>query len=359
MECIICLSELDNKTYHCSNTLCNDKFCEECSILLIKYSREESLLPLCPSRNCQSTLLLCDISSLPKEIIYEYEQCCLDFFLKDQGDTVKKQLQERNIINQLRKERQQFISQTYPEAIALVASITFKNKMNKIDKQQQKIVQKQIELNNRKCMNTICSGYLDDNLMCLICYTNFCKQCEKIIDINHKCKQEDLDSVNIVNNMIRCPGCKLPVFKNEGCNYITCSNCSTNFEYTTGELSSHGSHNIKLNIDLNQTYKLSFSYKHKVPEHLLSLLLDLENLEPKKLNKNMILVPIKEYYQTNNRNVAKKLVKQLEKYYLNQYKVRDYIKYMIKIEELLNKSNVDSNEFNSLLLKSIRLIKNN
>jgi hypothetical protein len=372
MECIVCFSDIEGKSYQCSNPKCDDKFCDECLTLLIKYHKEESLLPVCPSRNCRSTLLLCDIRSLPKNIITEYEQCCLNFFLKDQGDNVKKQLLEKNIIDQLRKERQQFITQTYPEAIALVATITFKSKLNQLDKQKKKIVQKQIESSNRKCMNTICGGYLDDNLQCLTCSTNFCKRCEKRLDTNHKCKQEDLDSVNIVNNMIRCPGCNLPVFKNEGCNHITCSNCDTNFEYTTGELSSHGSTNTKLNIDINQVQRLSFSYKDRIPKNILPLLLELESFEPKKLNKDIILLPIKEYYQIidfqdgknsqNNgniriNNISKKLAKQLEKYYLNQYKVQNYMNHMIKIEELLTKEKINQLELNKILSQSIQLMK--
>jgi hypothetical protein len=110
MECIVCLSEIEGKEYHCSNGRCKQKYCAECVILLIQYCKEEALLPLCPSTNCKSTLLLCDLNGLPKQSVEIYEQCCLNFFIKDQGDSVKKQLQEKEMIKHLREERQRFIS---------------------------------------------------------------------------------------------------------------------------------------------------------------------------------------------------------------------------------------------------------
>ena len=358
-DCIVCLSEIEGKKYHCSNKSCKDKYCEECLILLIQYCSEEKMIPVCPSTNCKNTLLLCDLSSLPKDIICLYEQCCLDFFLKDQGDYVQKQIQEKKIIQQLREERQRFITQTYPEAISLIAQISFKSKLRQLEKYKKELIEKQLNLSKRHCMNSVCKGYLDDNLKCMLCQTQFCNQCEKRKQDNHQCKREDLDSVNIVNNMIRCPGCYLPVFKNEGCNSITCSNCKTNFEYTTGHLGGHGSNNAKLNIDLNQRHKLSYSYKDHISEQLMPLLLDIEHLEPKLINKDTLLVLIKEYFETKNKIVddqsmltnraAKKLAKQLERYYLNQYKVRDYMTYMVELEDLLIHNKITKDNMNQIL----------
>lgn len=339
MSCIICLFPIDGEKFSCSNPSCHEVFCDECLIALIKYSTEEVLLPICPSRNCQQILLLCDVKALAKmdkSLVQQYEKCCLQFFLKTDGDGVKQKLQEKQLMEQLRKDRQQFITQTYPEPIALIASISFKNKLTKLEKEKQKITKEQELLNKRKCMNGQCSGYLDDDFCCTLCDTTFCTKCEKKIGKKHECKKEDLDSVSIVNDMIRCPGCRLPVFKNVGCNHITCSNCDTKFEYTTGEISEHGSQNAKLNIDLNMIKPLSFTHKDKLSKDAYDLLVNVESKKPKEITKDIITGALKGHYTKGDPECGRKVVKALEKYYLNQYEMKRYMKQMIRVEEMLN-----------------------
>lgn len=361
MTCIICLFPIDDTKYTCSNPKCKEPFCQECLVMLIQYSLEESLLPACPSRNCQHTLLSCNLYKLPKEVIVMYEKCCFQFFLKSDGDVVNNQLNERKVLEQLREERQRFIIQTYPEAISLIATIAFSSKLTKLEKQKQKLLKDQALLNKRKCMNSVCNGYLNDDLVCMLCENQFCKQCErKILQNNnnnnkeHQCKQEDLDSVSIINDMVRCPGCKLPVFKNVGCNHITCSNCSTNFEYTTGALSSAGSNNSKLTVDLDQIKPLSFTHKDKLSSNVLQLLVEVESLQPKPLSKDIILLPLRDYYNNKDAHLcANRLVKALERYTLNQMKVKEFMNKLIVFEELLN-----SNKSDDTLRKKLLKIKN-
>lgn len=347
MNCIICLFPIDGIKFTCSRPSCNEVFCDECLIALIKYSTEEVLLPICPSRNCQQVLLLCDIKELIKEnksILGDYEKCCLQFFLKSDGDGVKQKIQEKQLMEQLKKDRQQFITQTYPEPIALIASISFKNKLNKLEKEKQKIAKEQELLNKRKCMNGQCTGHLDDDddnkhkgvYECDTCENKFCIKCEKKIGKKHECKKEDLDSVSIVNDMIRCPGCKLPVFKNVGCNHITCSNCDTKFEYTTGEISEHGSNNAKLNVDLNQIKPLSFTHKGKLSKEGYNLLVEVEAKKPKEITKDVITNALKGYYTKDVTTCGNKVVRALERYYLGQFAMKRYMKGMIKIEEMMN-----------------------
>ena len=353
MTCIICLFPIDDFKYTCSNPKCKEPFCQECLVMLIQYSLDESLLPVCPSRNCQHTLLLCNIYKLPKEVIGIYEKCCFQFFLKSDGDVVNNQLQERKVLEQLREERQRFIMQTYPEAISLIATIAFSSKLTKLEKQKQKLLKEQALLNRRKCMNSVCNGYLNDDMVCMLCENEFCKRCERKVLASHVCKKEDLDSVSIINDMVRCPGCKLPVFKNVGCNHITCSNCSTNFEYTTGALSSAGSSNAKLNVDLDQIKPLSYTYKDKISADLLPFLIEVESLQPKPISKDIILLPIRDYY--NNKDIhlcPNKLAKALEKYTLNQMKVKAFMNQLIVFEELLN-----SNKSEDVLREKLQKIK--
>lgn len=341
MSCIICLFPIDGTKFTCCNPSCHEVFCDECLTALIKYSIEEVLLPICPSRNCQQTLLLCDIKSLGKDVIKEYEKCCLQFFLKTDGDGVKQKIQEKQLLDHLKKERQQFITQTYPAPIALIASISFKNKLNKLEKEKQEVAKEQELLNKRKCMHGQCSGHLDDDFQCDTCETKFCTKCEKRLGKKHICKKEDLDSVSIVNDMVRCPGCKLPVFKNVGCNHITCSNCDTKFDYVTGEISDHGSTNAKLNVDLDQIKPLSFTHKDKLSKEAYELLVEIEGNKPKEVTKEVISNALKGYYTKDDPTCGGKVVRALERYYLGQIGMKKYRRKMIKLEDMLNEGKKD------------------
>lgn len=330
--CIICLSKINELSYNCINNKCNEVCCEECMVLLIEYSKDEFILPQCPATNCNQILVL---SNIPKKSVQIYEQSCFNFFIKEQGENVNKRLQNKLVLEKIREERLQFINQTFPDAIALIAKITFKSKIRKLEKIKEKELQEKSK-SQRRCMNTLCDGYLDEELICLTCDSVFCKQCEKRYEKNHSCKQSDLDSVNLINDMIRCPTCHCPVFKNIGCDSITCSVCSTNFDYKSGEQSGHGSLNTKIVINLNQKQKLSIIYT-KRSQIILEMLLNIESNEPKIINKDILLQPIKAYYQQklNVKDASVKLAKQLERYYKSKLKIKEYQSFMVELEELL------------------------
>lgn len=343
--CIICLSTINELSYSCADNNCKETYCEECVILLIEYSKDEYILPVCPSTNCNQILLVSDI---PKKIVQMYEQLCFNFFIKEQGENVNKQLQNKLVLEKIREERMRFINKTYPDAIALIAEITFKSKIKKLEKIKEKLL-KENQTNLRRCMNTTCTGYINEELVCLTCDSSFCKRCEKNCTKKHTCKQEDLDSVNIINDMIRCPTCQCPVFKNIGCDSITCSVCSTNFNYKSGEKTGHGSFNTKIATNINQKQKLSKIYSDR-SQIVIELLLDVEAKEPKILNKDTLLQPIKAYYQQQltAKSAGNKLAKQLNQYYKNKLYIREYQSFMVELEELLREKQNDRKIINKL-----------
>lgn len=349
MSCIVCLYPVEKK-YHCSDNKCHGIYCDECITLLINYSKDENILPVCPATNCNQILLL---SNLPKNIIPIYQQLCFDFFIKEQGDTINKQIVQKDILEKIKKERRLFINDHYPAAIALIADITFKSKMTKIENIKKKLI-KEEDL-KRKCLNNTCNGFLND-LTCIVCQSVFCKMCEKKLNKNHFCNQEDIDSVNFVNNLIRCPKCNVPVFKNVGCDAITCSVCSTNFNYKTGDKADHGSLNVKIAVNINQRQKLSITHA-KIPSELLTLLITVESKEPPIISKDILLQPIKEYYQNKN-NTSMKLIQRLEKYQLNKLANRDYQSLMVELETLLIHQEYDkAKETINAWLKKMIIIK--
>ena len=349
MNCIICFSPIKEK-YCCSDQKCKDFFCQDCMIDLIEFCVGEKMLPKCPSRDCTSYLTMTNMTHLPKDLMLKYYQLCLDYFLKDQGNVIEKQIQEKALLKKHCEDRQKFIKEEFPEGISLMASIAFKPKLKRLEKQKAKVLKEQVKL--RSCMNSTCAGYLED-LICTICQTEFCKRCEKTVDQNHTCKQEDLDSVNFVQGLINCPGCGHRVFKNEGCDSISCSICQTNFSYSTGEKGGHGSLNVKIAVNVEQRYKLSNTFKTKIPSSCLKRLLQLESLEPKVISKDIMLVPVKKYIETKDDKWAKVLANKIDQYHQNRFLNRDYQANMVKLEKML-RNEVDEVKFSHRLDRSIK-----
>ena len=348
-ECTICFCdyEQNEKKYMCINKDCTKSICKDCLSYLITFSENNNIIPKCPGTNCNGIYTISNICDIPKEYARLYESACFKYLMKDQGDTAKKRIQETKILDDIRNERFMYLQKEYPKAIALIAQITFKSKLRALDKQKSNIINNQMNKTNRRCMNLICNGFLDPNFICMTCETNFCSQCEKKIKDGHVCKQEDLDSINIVNNMIKCPGCKLPVFKNEGCDSITCSNCSINFLYSTGSVGGHGSSNVKLEktILINKKEKLSNMFEKTINEECLQLLLKLESLEPKIKNKTIILRPLINHFKKKgdkninedelNIETGKQISIKIDEYYTASVAYKRFNLYLTKFEEIV------------------------
>ncbi len=293
--CAICFCPFNKheKKYTCVQKECKELTCLECISSLIKFSEKSDIIPKCPALDCKGIFTMSNIKDIPKSSLRLYASACFKYMMKDKGNTVKKRIQEAKVLAELRNERLQYLEKEYPKAISLVAKLTFKSKLRALDKQKSKIVNAQINKADRICINSTCNGFLDPNYVCMTCGTEFCNKCEEKVKPNHICKQEDLDSVNLVNSMIKCPGCKLPVFKNVGCDSITCSNCGANFKYSTGQLGGHGSSNMKLQktLSIAKKEKLSNTLEKIIDAQCLELLLELEALEPTVKSKDAILTP--------------------------------------------------------------------
>lgn len=362
LMCSICFCPFNDGeyTYSCANPACAARCCIECIASLISFSEKSSLLPTCPSTNCNAIFILSGLQNLNLGIIKLYESACFSFFCKEQSDNIKKRIAEQQIVNKIRDERLKFIEKSFPKSITLVANLTFKDKLKQLDKQKTAIVNLKIRNSSKACLIGVCGGFLDPDFVCMNCSTPFCKYCEKKLTANHKCNQEDLDSVNLVNNMIKCPGCKLPVFKNEGCDSITCSNCQTNFSYSTGKEGGHGSSNAKINVEISKKIKLSTEYENIIPKNCLLLILKIEALEPPFKSKDILLIPIKTYIQKGENTkatCAKELAKKLDIYTKSKYRKLLYQKCLVEVSNLLENKELNDDKLKGILTETLTMIK--
>ena len=171
------------------------------------------------------------------------------------------------ITNEYKKHLQEILWET--EKILLPATQSIVEKMNyqKRIKEEIKDLNKQIvEINCRigklkidfdnppknnmsfikRCENSNCVGYLNENWQCGICKTNVCSHCYEIIEERqtHKCDQSIKESIELISKDSKtCPGCSVVIYKINGCDQIYCTNCKTVFSWKSGKIEKGAIHN--------------------------------------------------------------------------------------------------------------------
>jgi hypothetical protein len=272
--CIICYCN-ENFTLKCADKYCNTRICEECFETYLTHCLSEKSLVKCLNNHCKSYIIS---DSFKKGNNYHelYKKVLLAAFMHSQGAEVKDKINVSKLVGDLRKQRKQFIK-TFPKAIELVIDIALNKKLNNIGKHNKLYVQNLVTKSNRMCMNSHCNGKMNQEFECLKCATKFCKECEKILKENHTCTKEDLDSLKLISEIPKCPKCHIAIERSEGCNGMTCASCQTTFDYSTGQASDHGSHNV---IISKPKTKFKFDFKQLYPEEISKRLFIIENNEP-------------------------------------------------------------------------------
>lgn len=348
MDCIICFCPIEDISIRCCDSQCLARICLECSIALFSYSAQNNIMPTCPSKNCQGFFLSSEIRKLGDKSIKLYEDMCLQYVLKEKKDTASLKIAHENIINKLRQERSIFIQQNFPLAISHVASIAFKPRLSHLSKLKTQALSDKLKSSNRLCINLYCTGRLDPQLKCMVCLTQFCDKCEQAVDKGtHTCNKDDLESVATIKKMIHCPKCQFPVEKSDGCNSITCSNCKTNFDYSTGQHGGHGSHNNSINVRVK--YKISVMFGDKLDPIILNTILEIESYEPNYSDKALLNTVKAHILQPDqNPQMVKKIVKQFEDSITYKYRMRLYIAIQKEIENLFSKNLLTLTELTKL-----------
>ncbi|AAU10987.1 hypothetical protein LDVICp142 [lymphocystis disease virus-China] len=132
-----------------------------------------------------------------------------------------------------------------------------------------------------KCPFSYCPGTIESD-RCKICHRTLCLTCRLEKTAFHECKPEDIESVNVLNNMISCPKCKTKIYKIDRCNNMTCAICKTNFLYDTGKKTTFGS-----------DFKIFFKPReYKISKRALDLSEE-SRILLEKLEKSLIKEPYK------------------------------------------------------------------
>lgn len=95
-----------------------------------------------------------------------------------------------------------------------------------------------------QCQNSGCRGMLSTQYKCGICTKHTCPKCYLLIEDDHVCKQEDMDTVEELRKNTRpCPNCGLRISKIDGCDQMWCVECKTAFSWSKGTVEKGVVHN--------------------------------------------------------------------------------------------------------------------
>lgn len=354
VDCSICFCPINKgENIQCSKWGCSCQVCDECFDQLLNFSYEGSLLPCCPSPDCKSMYLYKDIHDhCSSENRDKYHKTIFHFLIKNKGDEADKNMAYESMIKKLREKRQVYLETNFPPAILKVATIVFPHRLKKIERQHKERITKQITF-SKPCFNLSCNGCLNKDFTCTICDTHFCTRCEKPIHGKfHHCNKEDVDTVNYIKTLVKCPNCAFTIIRSEGCPNMTCSHCGTNFNYLTGQEGGGGNHGQHQQIKLRGTYTLSSEFGEKMLAKHLELLLLFESYKPSEVHKESFMSTIQAYKQKKIKKSMAiiKLSKQYNTHIQRKYAMQKYMRISSILEDKIRKGNVDISDFNEALV---------
>jgi len=184
-KCLICL-EVYKVDELISMKTCNAIFCKVCFNEYLKTEIERGEVSiLCPNSNCKKVLsasLIITKTAVDKELQKKYFKFSFEKFRKEKGD--------------------KYFQCPTPDCMYGV----------------------ELENNCQK----------DNKFICKVCGKNYCFSCKTEYKAEHKCVVNDgeveFKDYLKKNKLTKpCPGCKVLIEKNDGCNHMTCKNCKHEF----------------------------------------------------------------------------------------------------------------------------------
>ena len=351
-DCNICYFPIEGIHIKCSDPLCLTEICTDCLESYIEYHLNNGKgIPKCAMKGCTNgELLLSEIEKTRNdELVKKYTKLIINHLKQDNSDDIFAETNKQLMIKKIRKERHDFVLKAYPKAISFVIETSLKSKLNSIDKTNKEHIKDIDKKTNKKCPNIFCySGILDIDFTCLSCSQKFCKKCETKKEENHVCKDEDIETLKLVDNMVKCPKCKLPVVKSYGCHNMTCSICKTNFDYVSGKVTVAGNHSNDTLVLRKQKKISRLLSEEKYDPIIVNYMIGIEDKEPEIYSFTNVISILKKYITMENEDpknkelerMERKMVENYEIYKKSKYKNKDYYKYMISIQEAYEKKNI-------------------
>lgn len=334
-ECFICF-EKEKHSYSCCSRTCSQLLCYECLKEYITFLAASKNNPICVDPDCKGYYIYSEIPLGLRDI---FDALVVEACRKTFIENIREELETRHAIDKIRKTRVKFLRDKMPRSVLFVAEAAMKKELYKLDRDAVKKMKEMNRDNQRviSCPIVACYGSLDVYYQCKLCSAQVCKKCEMECRKGHKCKPEDVETVNFVKKMVHCPECSLPIEREYGCNFMTCANCNTNFNYFTGKRGGAGNdgQNQEIRKTIASGEKLSVIHNMYLKRTLLlGNVRRIESHKPKTVKPQKI---VKIFTAEGPLNVRKLMVAH-QKYskYLSQHRL--YMKVITDIEkEIIDK----------------------
>lgn len=100
----------------------------------------------------------------------------------------------------------------------------------------------------QRCCVENCRGFLSSAWKCGVCATYSCSACHapkrQRDDDEHQCDPAAVETVKLLRtDSKKCPSCGIFITKQDGCDQMFCTQCSSAFSWRTGRIVSEGIHN--------------------------------------------------------------------------------------------------------------------
>lgn len=343
MNCLVCYD--DESLISCIN--CNSHICQDCLTIQLNIAQKEIKVPRCSY--CGYKFYYSFINKLDKDIKLLYLDIMGRYLNKKFENEFELVIIKKKLIEQIIQKRREHFDK-FPLGIKAIIQTALMHKIKKVDKGNAETIETIVNTSSKNCLNPICAGKLKLD-KCLLCDVTFCLNCEKPKGYRHQCNKADVESLNLIKKeSVKCPQCRVPIHKSEGCNEMRCTVCSYNFNYRDPTLVSHGN-------DHNTVFKYKgvknlFDIRNRFNDEERELLTNIINMKASKYE----LFPV----------VQSKSKPTMAKAYETKHNHKKYIikynKIEIKIHEKYEKNKLDLNllqYYIDILTHNIRVLKIN
>lgn len=324
--------------------------CTRCLRKYFSLCLDNRQLPLCPLPHCRHHYKLSRLSRyLSEKHLKVYKKAIFSYYEQVKDGEVEHQLTRLNLLEQMQNDRIDFIKQNFPRGVYKVAMLAIPHKVKDIKRIKEMIGRLE---DGRSyfisCRVTGCDGALDQKLVCNLCTARFCGDCDQLIGSTgqHECKKEDLESATELRKIIKCPKCRAPIVKSEGCNGMTCAKCKTVFDYATGEKANHGSSNFKVKDEIPSFFDSisDLVLKSRKPKLFGRLIREIESEKPPAPSDQNIATTLFEVKSgvCEVDEAVNIIAKYFEKYNEELVVYRAYIAHLNEIENALREGNLTS-----------------